>query len=150
MPQLNKIFDQFNEMYGLETKPLNSNLFGMSRLIREELNEFWFEVNGDVNEANVVKEALDVVYITLQQLRERGVDLDAGLAELHRSNTSKTVSSESVGDELGVALLRYPDAKWVQLSDGRCVVGCQESGKVIKPTTYSPAVITPAIIKMPE
>lgn len=159
MPQLNKIFDQFNEMYGLETKDLEHNINGMTEVVGGEYDEWTDEIAHSLLDgkerwipepANFVKEGLDVVYAMLQQLRERGVDIDAGLAELHRSNMSKVVEPEDMPEELEIALKRYPDAEPVQLADGRYVLKCQKSGKVIKPTSYSPAEITPAIIKMPK
>lgn len=162
MPQLNKIFDQFNEMYGLETKDLEHNLDGMTEVVGGEYDEWTDEIadsligiKGEPNRfipepANFVKEGLDVIYAMSQQLRERGVDLDAGLAELHRSNMSKTVEMNDLQEEIEIAKERYPDITTVALSDNRYVLKCAISGKVIKPTRYSPAEITPAIIKMPK
>lgn len=158
MPQLNKIFDQFNEMYGLETKDLEHNLGGMLDVVGDEVSEWVDEFKHSSqdeiltipNPANFVKESLDVIYAMSQQLRERGVDLDAGLAELHRSNMSKTVEMNDLQEEIEIAKERYPDITTVALSDNRYVLKCAISGKVIKPTRYSPAEITPAIIKMPK
>jgi NTP pyrophosphatase (non-canonical NTP hydrolase) len=149
---LNKTMDEFNELYGLERKPVDHDLESMVNLIVDEVDELLDDVHGDSPIENVIKEAIDTIYITAQQLRERGVDLDAALAEVHRSNMSKCVE---VGDgdkitteilqnrELTVAKERYPSAMIVNnYGLFNWIVKCADTGKVIKPTTYSPAVIT--------
>ena len=154
--QLNKIFDAFNTQYGIETKTLEHNLDGMIDIVGGEFDEWRDEIADSLfndtdkfilNHENFVKEGLDVVYAMIQQLRERGVDVDAGLAEVHRSNMSKVVDFHDLDDELHKARERYPDAIIVPLSNGRYVLKSPSQGKVVKPTCYSPAVITPEIIK---
>lgn len=164
MTQLNKMFDAFNAQYGIETKPLDHNLDGMTKIVGGEWLEFHQEANlksdisvlsdsvrkftsKEMNKQNFVKEGLDVIYAMTQQLRERGVDIDAGLAEVHRSNMSKTVDFHDLKDELNEARKRYPDAVLIPLDNGRYVMKSPSQGKVIKPTCYSSAVITEAIIK---
>jgi phosphoribosyl-ATP pyrophosphohydrolase len=143
------MFDEFNELYGLDKKPLNHNLKAMRDLISEEL----IEVEGSLNTVNagmdtkpeLVKELIDLVYITCQQMRERGVDIDAALSEVHRSNMSKALPELSIADltkEIEIAKKRYPNARVFDVGEKE-VLKCTETNKVIKPTTYSPAVITP-------
>ncbi len=160
-PQLNKMFDAFNAQYGIETKPLDHNLDGMHEIVGGEYLEWAEEIDISIvrdtgscitdkaipNPENFVKEGLDVIYAMTQQLRERGVDIDAGLAEVHRSNMSKTVDFHDLKDELNEARKRYPDAVLIPLDNGRYVMKSPSQGKVIKPACYSSAVITEAIIK---
>ncbi len=156
MKQLTKMFEEFNEMYGLSTKELDHNLDGMREVIGSEYDEWDNEIVLSnkkyviVDRADFVKEGLDIVYATLQQLTERGVDVGAGLAELHRSNMSKTVSADQVMDEVTIAEERYPDVEAIALADGRYVLKSPSIGKVVKPTTYSAANISPDIIKKKE
>lgn len=53
-------------------------------------NEFeaWWEGGGDL--AKIAKEAADLVYVVYGMALEFGIDLDAVLAEVHRSNMTKT------------------------------------------------------------
>ncbi len=149
--QLNKMFDAFNAQYGIETQPLNHNIDGMIKIVGGEYKEWREEITGTVklipSQKDFVKEGLDVIYAMTQQLRERGVDIDAGLAEVHRSNMSKTVDFHDLKDELNEARKRYPDAVPIPLDNGRYVMKSPSQGKVIKPACYSSAVITEAIIK---
>lgn len=147
---LNKLFDEFNDMYGLERKPIDSNIESMHRLIQDEVNELGWETqrscNGILNivPGELIKEAIDTIYITCQQLRERGVNLDAALREVHRSNMSKALDiydPEIAHSELQEAKKRYPNAELVP-HGSYYVIKCMDSGKIVKPTTYSPAVIT--------
>lgn len=149
---LNKMFDEFNNQYGLEKKELESDLTGMFQIIGSEYDEFRDEASENLlhagqlmilNPHNFVKEGIDLVYATLQQLRERGVDVDAALSEVHRSNMSKKVHPLKTRSELDIAKKRYPNAHWVNTGGFGNVLKCKDTGKVIKPTTYSPAVITP-------
>ncbi len=164
MTQLNKMLDAFNAQYGIETQPLDHNLDGMIEIVGGEWLEFHQEANlkadisvlsdsvrkftsKEMNKQNFVKEGLDVIYAMTQQLRERGVDIDAGLAEVHRSNMSKVVEDGSLEGEIATAKKRYPDVIAQPISEGRYVMKSPSQGKVIKPTCYSSAVITEAIIK---
>jgi len=152
---LNKTFDQFNDLYGIETKEIDHNLQGVLQIVGSEYDEMTEEIcelpTGDMcllNPHNFVKEGLDVIYAMAQQLRERGVDLDAGLAELHRSNMSKRLrgfDSKLHEKELQEAKKRYPKAK-IEVTNHGFVMKCEETDKVIKPTTYSTAKITDEMI----
>ncbi len=154
-PQLNQMFDAFNAQYGIETKPLDHNLNGMREIVGGEFDEWTEEIAeplfgscGFIPEPeNFVKEGLDVIYAMTQQLRERGVDIDAGLAEVHRSNMSKVVEDGSLEGEIATAKKRYPDVIAQPISEGRYVLKSPSQGKVVKPTCCSSAVITEAIIK---
>lgn len=63
-------------------------------LIREESRELedefqaWNFSQGDI--AKIAKEAADLVYVIYGMALEFGIDLDAVLAEVHRSNMTKT------------------------------------------------------------
>lgn len=148
---LNKTMDEFNELYGLERKPVDHDLSSMAGLIEDEIvelgNEVYFaysvEPKPSPDPLKVIKEAIDIIYITAQQLRERGVDVDAALAEVHRSNMSKSLPIDSgvCEREYEIAEKRYPDVKVSHCNSG-WLLKCGKTGKVIKPTTYSPAVIT--------
>ena len=148
---LNKLADEFNAQYGLKQKPLDSDLTSMVGLIGDEWNELDMEIlayTDQINLNNVVKEAIDTIYITMQQLRERGVDVDAALAEVHRSNMSKSLDiydNTAAFKELDIARKRYPAAQLIPHGD-KYILKCAESGKVIKPSCYSPAVITKQMI----
>lgn len=157
---LNKIFTEFNSMYGLNHFPIDkANLEPMCKLIQDEVTELHEEVY-IVEESNegydacetrvhpdlirVVKEAIDNIYITGQQLTERNIDVDACLAEVHRSNMSKRVHIDDIDRELEIAQERYPNIMTAVCSDNPeyVVMKCADTGKVIKPSTYSAAVIT--------
>ena len=151
--KLNKMFDGFNDLYGIETKELDHNLEGMFEIVGSEYDEMTEEIHsGNLlflpNPHDFVKEGLDVIYAMAQQLRERGVDLDAGLAELHRSNMSKRLHGfdpKRHDRELQEAQKRYPKAK-LEVTNHGFVMKCGETGKLIKPTTYSPAEVTDEMI----
>ncbi len=138
------MFKEFNELYGLETKAIDHDLESMHKLINDEVVELGDEILPVIN-PNIpftYKEALDVVYIACQQMTERGFDVEKGLAELHRSNMSKSLSFDEVTiDEITTAMNRYPNASVVEAGN-KYVLKCTETGKVIKPKRYSPAVIT--------
>ncbi|CAL9980505.1 hypothetical protein VPH1244_0054 [Vibrio phage 1244] len=153
-PQLNQMFDAFNAQYGIKTQPLNHNLDGMYEIVSSEFDEWMEEVSeplfGDgewiPEPKDFVKEGLDVIYAMTQQLRERGVDVDAGLAEVHRSNMSKVVEENDLEAEMITAEKRYPDVMAYPIGNHRYVLKSPSQGKVVKPTRYSPAAITPEII----
>lgn len=152
------MMDEFNSTYGLKTKPLDSDLDGMLEIIGSEYDELSEEycqpakgVYAIPNPDNFVKEGLDLIYATAQQLRERGVNVDLGLAEVHRSNMSKTLSiydPDSAYYELKEAKKRYPDAELIPHGNVY-VIKCKASGKVIKPSTYSKAVIDETMYTAP-
>lgn len=150
---LNKMFDEFNDTYQVERKELSlANAEKAHQLIKDEVIELGAEVEtakitGKLDSAAVVKEAIDNIYITAQKLREMGVNVDESLAEVHRSNMSKVLTTDSVhslNNELSVAVGRYPDAELIKV-DGGYVMYSKSQQKVIKPTKtyYSEANITP-------
>lgn len=154
---LNNMMDDFNTSYMIKDVPLNlENIERMYGLIQDEEQELFEEVvrgvanpeGSGINKSNAVKEAIDCIYITAQQLRLMGVDVDAALAEVHRSNMSKALpldGSVKLSDELEIARKRYPQAG-IKEGQRKAVLLCGETNKVIKPTTYSQAVITPQMI----
>lgn len=144
-------------MYGLKRKPIDSDLNGLVKIVGSEFIELKDEtptlLTSDErwmpSPDKFVKEGIDVIYAMSQQLRERGVDLDAALAEVHRSNMSKAISiyePELAHSELIEARKRYPKAELIPNGE-YFVLKCAETGKVIKSTTYSPANITPRLYK---
>lgn len=143
---LNEMFDEFNTLYGYEDVEFNSlNLKRSVKLISDEVVETLVESDADVlDKPNGAKELTDILYITMQQMRAYGMDINAALRELHRSNLSKTVPLDQVDLYLTEVSERYPNAISTEVA-GRAVLRCGDTGKVIKPSCYSPAVITPEI-----
>lgn len=148
--------DEFMQAYLIKNLPFNlENADAMADLIDDERFELQDELvldeeNGipDINKANVVKETLDIIYVAAQRLRRMGVDVDAGLKEVHRSNMSKALlldGSVDVDKELEIARERYPNAG-IKYGQRIAVLICGDTNKVIKPTCYSPANITKEII----
>lgn len=146
---LNKIMDDFNTSYLLKDKALNrENAKVMQGLVFDETQELLLELSKGFDTNAVVKETIDTIYIAAQQLRLMGVDVDAALAEVHRSNMSKALpldGSVKLSDELEIARRRYPQAG-IKEGQRKAVLMCGETNKVIKPTTYSKAVITPQML----
>lgn len=151
---LNKIADDFNTSYMLKDKELGkTSIATMQGLIFDETQELLLEVvelskGKESAKTNAVKEAIDCIYIAAQQLRLMGVDIDSALKEVHRSNMSKALpldGSVSIDKELEIARERYPNAG-VKHGQRKAVLICGDTNKVIKPTTYSPAVITKEIL----
>lgn len=145
----NELMDEFNALYGIENLPIYVNQVHMVSMINDEVVELKEEIFRDSKD--YIKEAIDVLYITAQQLRMRGVDVDAAFKEVHRSNMSKalvTGTIEEADAELDIAQLRYPHAAIVPSTDClHLVLRDLHSGKVIRPTTYSPAVISDDMCK---
>lgn len=144
---LNTMFDEFNTTYDYGRVELNHETLGKAAsLIQDEVDEVFGEChNVDFSKTDAVKEMLDTVYMTCQQLRAFGVDIDAGLAELHRSNLSKTVPTTLAALYMKELKPRYPYIEAIVKGD-RTVLRCGETNKVAKPSCYSPAVITPEMI----
>ncbi len=149
---LNNMMDDFNTSYMIKDKKCNKvNLQIAVALTSQELDEAsdeLVEAIKPLSEEDAVKELIDTIYITAQQLRLMGVDVDAALAEVHRSNMSKALpldGSVKLSDELEIARRRYPSAG-IKEGQRKAVLMCGETNKVIKPTTYSAAVITPQMI----
>lgn len=155
---LNKMFDEFNELYGLETKELtHASAMKTAQLIADELQEFIEEFYEGVevlisctgtpkkidnpDKANAGKELGDIRYITGQRATEYGYKIFDIDQEVHRSNMSKAISGD-IELHLEIARERYPHAHCF-IAGNKHVMKCTKTGKVIKPATYSPAVITP-------
>lgn len=164
--QLNEMMDSFMNVYGVErTAITGEDCYGAFQLACDELVEFSDEFitgikengTGDVvlfeddciNKANVVKEMADIIYVTAQRMRRMGMDVDAVMNEVHRSNMSKMVGSDFIDQELELARERYPDAISQLVEDGVHVIRDPNTGKIVKPLCYSAAVITPEMIKAP-
>ena len=161
-------FNEFNKTYGLTKKEItHENALKTTQLIADELQEFLQEfycnakveinitqhltanikhINPNLN--NAFKELEDIRYITGQQAAEYGADVSMIGAEVHRSNMSKSLdiyNNTAAFKELDIARKRYPDAQLIPHGD-KYILKCAESGKVIKPSCYSPAVITKQMI----
>lgn len=148
--QFNAPMDEFMMAYLIKSVPLNlDNAKTMLGLIDDEAAELSDEVTIlRTDYPAIVKEAIDTIYIAAQQLRRMGVDVDACFKEVHRSNMSKAIpldGSVSLSDELEIARKRYPKAGVVE-GQRVAVLVCGDTGKVIKPTIYSKAVITDEMI----
>lgn len=94
MLSLNQIADQFNHTFKpgksmlRPTLPSKFNAGRLFELLREEIKELreGHEL-GDIE--NYHKEATDIIYVLITEMRLMGFDLDGGLAEVHRSNLTK-------------------------------------------------------------
>ena len=161
--QLNKMFKEFNELYGIDVKPVTqAGLRKALHLIQDEVDEFADELfdtdltpdlkatgavipawqpklDEDLDKPNIAKEMTDILYITMQKMIENGFDVEACLSEVHESNMSKRVYIDDLEMELKEARTRYPDVYEVQLSQNWFVLIDASSNKVVKPMCYSPA-----------
>lgn len=149
------MMNEFMTAYMLKNVPFDfASLHSLLKLAEDEMVELKEEVKifagGSTidNRPDIVKESIDVIYVLAQRLVRMGVDVDTALTEVHRSNMSKALpldGSVKLSDELEIARKRYPQAG---IKEGQkvAVLMCGETNKVIKPTTYSKAVITPQII----
>lgn len=140
----NKMMDSFMDTYGVERTDITAvDCAGAYQLVADELDELYDEFNGlddkDVDKANVAKEMADIIYVTAQRMRRMGMDVDAIMGEVHRSNMSKRVASDRIDTELNVARQRYPQAIAVNVGGGCHVIRDPITGKVVKPECYSPA-----------
>lgn len=92
---------EFHEKFGVPNLleggadfPGNDRLSLRYALIAEEWEELdaefelYWDAAGDITE--IAKEAADLVYVIYGMALEFGIDLDAVLAEVHRSNMTKT------------------------------------------------------------
>lgn len=139
---LNKMMDEFSSCYRIkQAEPTAKEILDAAGLIQDEVNELKDEVDVVINLPNVAKEFADVIYVAAQRMRRMGFDVDAIMAEVHRSNMSKTVPLGEIESELINARQRYPDA-YIQEGQRYAVLRCAATNKVIKPTTYSTANIT--------
>lgn len=137
---LNEMFGEFNKTYGYEPMELNSaNLKKSVKLISDEVVETLIESDAEVlDKPRSAKELTDILYMTMQQMSAYNLDIHACLQEVHRSNLSKTVSPEDAHVFLLEVQERYPNA-FTTAVDGRVVLRCGDTGKVIKPSCYSEA-----------
>lgn len=151
--KLNQMFLEFNAAYDmnpLEFAP--TSLYKTHSLIRDEVDELAEEIYLDpsdfteeliplplFNKENTVKELTDVLYITMQRMTSHGVDVEACLHEVHRSNMSKLVDKSMLSVELEVAKVRYPNVVSFETKEGVYVLKDELTGKVVKPTSYTEA-----------
>ena len=145
--KMNEMFLEFNTVYGIQ--PLErtlANLASTQSLIQDEVAELWDELydaeektDDALDQANITKELTDILYITMQRMIVFGMDIEDCLKEVHRSNMSKSVSGENVAKEVLIAQQRYPKVLVQDMGGNRFVLRCNDSGKVIKPTSYSAA-----------
>lgn len=141
MSTLNEMFDEFNSTYDYKPVELTpESLTKTLKLIQDEVGEIGEEIKEPLVKPNVAKELADNLYITMQQMRAYGMDIDGLLKELHRSNLSKTVPASLADFYVQEAKARYPKA-YAMLKGDRAILRCAETNKVIKPSIYSPAVI---------
>lgn len=148
--QLNEMFREFNKVYGIQPlKRTQADFATTQSLIQDEVDELWDELydmegmddkaDDQLDQANIAKELTDILYITMQRMLTHGMDVEACLAEVHRSNMSKSISGESVAMEVLTAQQRYEQVLVQDMGDNRFVLRCGKTGKVIKPTSYSAA-----------
>lgn len=117
-----KYVELFHKVCGLGNRSIpklpNENLRALRRkLLREEVKEYFdAEDNNDLVE---IADGLgDIVYVVIGTCLEYGINIDAVIDEIQRSNMSKSV-----------------DGKVLRRGDG----------KILKPTTYSPPDIKAAL-----
>lgn len=117
-----ELVGEFHAAFGVEepttpTIPDVDTIRLRYKLIREEFHEVETELDcakdGDDNLANLAKELADLLVVTYGTARTFGIDIDAVMREVHRSNMSK----------LG--------------ADGKPVR--REDGKILKGDGYTPA-----------
>lgn len=132
---LTKMMKEFNDTYHV-TPIKREDLKHTLTLIQEEVYELSQDILNEQSLQTIVKEMIDVIYVTAQQLSALGVDADVQLKAVHRSNMSKLVTKDHE-KELEIAKMRYPNAVVVWDS----VLQDSVTGKVIKPTTYNAADI---------
>lgn len=137
---LNEMFGEFNKTYGYEPMEFNSlNLKKAVKLISDEVVETLIESDAEeLDKPAGAKELTDILYITMQQMSAMGLDIHACLNEVHRSNLSKTVDSEHAHEYLLEVQERYPNA-FTTMVNGRVVLRCADTSKVIKPSCYTAA-----------
>lgn len=158
------IYTEFNEKYGVKYQEMtHEQALKTAKLIADELQEFLEEFYIDSvvgvfvagcekvenpNLLNAAKEITDLRYIAGQQAEQSSFDVDALDKEVHRSNLSKSIplhQEEIAFHELEIARKRYPNAELVRSID--CyIIQDSVSHKVIKPTTYTAAVVTDKMI----
>lgn len=137
---LNKMFAEFNSHYNMPATPATGDWFDTSyRLIKEELGEFAKEYR-EGSHADMVKELIDIIYVTAQRLSmvcdRGGVDMDAALAEVHRSNMSKLLPShESAVREMSYYTENGDDVSVVQTPAGSFKL-LRADGKIVKPRNF--------------
>ncbi|MGL5323570.1 MAG: hypothetical protein ACRC91_02415 [Aeromonas sp.] len=152
----NKMMDSFMDTYGVERTDITAmDCANAYDLIDDELTEFEEEFrescfgyllnDGVIDQANVAKEMADIIYVTAQRMRRMGMDVDAIMEEVHRSNMSKRVASDRIDTELNIARHRYPNAIAVKVDGGCHVIRDPDTGKVVKPECYSPAELVEGV-----
>lgn len=158
--KLNKMMNEFMDTYGVERTEITAEgCMGALTLIEDEVTEFSEEFceydfyegvnlfeDDCINKANVAKEMADIIYVTAQRMVRMGIDADAVMSEVHRSNMSKRVPSATLDIELEEARRRYPEVIPVHVEGEFFVLRDPTTGKVVKPMCYSAAVITKEMV----
>lgn len=158
----NKMFDEFNNQYSVGcVEPTHANLEKALSLVLDEVKEAYEELYGfvsidietrnpkEVNIPAIAKEFEDIRYMPGERMRHFGWDVDAIEGETHGSNMSKKVLPETKAHELSTAAKRYPHVYAEKSTVGDFyVLRCGKTGKVVKPSTYTPAVITDEMISL--
>lgn len=147
---MQKQFDQvgeFHETFGVpvfETPSIAKDRISLRiSLLREEVSEFE-EALREGNIENALKEWADIMYVLIGSGLEFGFAqaADPVFDEVHRSNMSKVIPSgyDAMKEEAtlpkGVAVERCPTGGYLLR---------RKDGKVVKPSTYSPADISPIV-----
>lgn len=157
---LNEMFHQFNSQYQVGFLiPTHEEISNITNLIQDEVCESFeefFDVwnNGycepepkqNPNLKAYAKELTDILYITMERMTALHFNLEQLLNAVHQSNMSKTITIDQIDYELDVAKKRYPYTAVIEVAPGVAVLRCTKTNKVIKPTTYEPAVITDEMI----
>lgn len=172
---LNKMYQEFNSAYAItELEKAGHVLFKRTQLSLEEVQEALDEVaesytitlsrnNGtsellvqdlvmkqDINFPAWVKECCDIGYITYQGLRAMGIDLDACMDEVHRSNMSKALPitvDNHVVEEQKLKLQERYDSVIIVETETALLFKNESNGKLLKTAYYSPANLEPLVQK---
>lgn len=83
--------------------------------------------------------ALSHLLIYILAITKKYGDIEEMYNEVHKSNMSKLVPLNQADKEVSLARERYPDALIRPVTDTHVVISCHKTGKVIKPTCYTPA-----------
>lgn len=137
---LNEMFAEFNDTYGYSPIEFNSvNLKKAVKLISDEVVETLIESDANIlDKASAAKELTDILYMTMQQMSAFGLDIQECLKEVHRSNLSKKIPKGQAKYYIEEVRPKYPNA-YATIVNESIVLRCGDTGKVIKPSCYSPA-----------
>lgn len=137
MKTITQMVVEFHRAFGLPSPegftPLTKEGLALRLDLLEEEYEETVEALQARDMAGAAKELADLVYVAVGTAVQMGLPFDAILAEVHRSNMSKTWTyAEALEDERVHRLVNAGRGRWIAYN---------EAGKVLKGPGYSPADI---------